>query len=120
MSVKRNSVDTFLLSFETNETSFMMYRMTPSMMYTIGFLPGLHVLGMIIFLSGIVLLLAWAIKHWSAADQKKWGTALVLVDAILCLLSFVGFARGMGDGRYGGNPLMQGWNIPYGGMMQGR
>ncbi len=68
------------------------------MMHTTGFhsgmqiFIGLHMLGMVLGLAGFILLMAWAIKHLSGADQKKWGIVLIVAGLAACLLSCLGFA----------------------------
>lgn len=57
------------------------------------FLAGVHALGVLLVLCGIVLLLTWAIKHLPAAQQKKWGIILVAVGAVLCVVTLLGSIR---------------------------
>jgi len=87
--------------------------MTPYM-YSAGissgfpFLAGLHGLGMLLVLCGVVLLLTWAIKHLPAAQQKKWGIILVAVGAVLCLLTLFGSVRRPANSaRKNPTPLLQ-------------
>ncbi len=74
------------------------------------FLWGLHVLSVIAFFVGVLLLILWAVKTLSHGQLKTWGIGLVVVGTLACLLT-IGM-RGspwMGDG-FGG--------MGYGRMMQ--
>lgn len=48
---------------------------------------GIHILSVIVFFVGVVLLLIWAFKHLSAEQLWKWGWILVVVGTIVCLLT---------------------------------
>jgi hypothetical protein len=50
-----------------------------------------HLLGGLLFWSGVLLLAFWAFKHLSAAQLKRWGLRCVIVGAAICLLAFAGF-----------------------------
>lgn len=71
----------------------------------------IHALSVIVFLTGLVLLVVWAIRTLTSAQLRTWAWGLVVAGTVLCLLalSTVGGTRGSewGDGRRG----------PMGGMM---
>lgn len=54
--------------------------------------PWFHALGSLsglFFLVGVVLLVAWAIKHLSGERQKYWGGMFILAAVVLWLLSLL-------------------------------
>jgi hypothetical protein len=62
-------------------------------MYTTGFgtastaLWGVHVLSVILFFTGVILLIHWAVKTLNQGQLKTWGIALVVIGTIACLLT---------------------------------
>jgi hypothetical protein len=78
------------------------------MMYSYGSVgavfPALHVLGAVFFVCGVVLLLAWAIRHMSGERQKYWGGMLILAAAVLWL---IGIAASMAAGGIGRGGLLR-------------
>lgn len=84
------------------------------------FLWGLHVISVIAFFIGVLLLLFWAFKHLSANALWKWGWILVVVGTVLCLFTIPAWpAMGMmGNAGFGvrGFGMMGAWqNVPQGG-----
>lgn len=51
------------------------------------FLWGLHVLSVIAFFVGVLLLILWAVKTLNQGQLKTWGIGLVVVGTIACLLT---------------------------------
>lgn len=79
------------------------------------FLFSVHMIAVTALIVGIILLIAWAIKHLSSAKLLQWGWALLIVGGIVCLLTMSAIG-GMRPGfhinntpRYEG---MMGQNIP--------
>lgn len=68
-----------------------------------------HVLSIILFFSGLVFLIVWAIKTLPAAQLKTWALSLLIGGAILCLLT-IGIV---------GKPWSVGYETSRGGMMGG-
>jgi hypothetical protein len=60
---------------------------------------GVHVLSVILFFTGVVLLILWAAKSLNLGQLKTWGVALVVIGTIACLLtiSVKGSAWGIGN-----------------------
>ena len=78
----------------------------PVMRILVGILFLLHALFGIAIAVGIILLLAWAIKHWSANKLKTWGMWFVGIGLIgYILLGGIAFAVG------GGHPGMKRWDM---------
>ncbi len=66
-----------------------------------GWLSAIHGLSNLLFFVGLVLLLAWAIKHLSGERQKYWGGMCILAAVALWVIAMVASAamgRGMGLG----------------------
>lgn len=51
------------------------------------FLWPLHILSVIAFFTGVLLLLFWAYKHLSGQQLWKWGWVLVILGSIVCLFT---------------------------------
>lgn len=51
---------------------------------------GLHVLSVIVFAVGVLLLIGWAVKTWQPAQVKTWGVGFLIAGTILCLISIAG------------------------------
>lgn len=65
-----------------------------------GWLPAVLALSHLLFFVGLVLLLAWAIKHLSGERQKYWGGMCILVAVALWVIAMVASAA-MGRGMMG-------------------
>lgn len=48
---------------------------------------GIHVLSVIVFALGIVLLVLWAAKTLNQGQLKTWGITMVVIGAIACLIT---------------------------------
>lgn len=47
----------------------------------------IHILSVIVFFVGIILLIHWALRTFDAARLKAWGIGLVVAGTIVCLLT---------------------------------
>jgi hypothetical protein len=65
-----------------------------------GWLAPLHAISSLLFFVGLVLLLAWAIKHLSGERQKYWGGMCILAAVALWVIAMVASAA-MGRGMMG-------------------
>ncbi len=63
---------------------------------------GIHGLGMIVLLVGIVFLIVWGVRNLTADKLKTWGIALSVIGAILSLLTIDSMHPVFG-GRYFGS-----------------
>lgn len=79
---------------------------------TIGFavwfvaLWGLHVLAVIAFFTGLLLLIIHAVKHFSAKQMTQWGIWLLVIGTVVCLLTIGAVGRPwIGFGRHGGGMM---------------
>lgn len=59
------------------------------MMMVHGFMPtaGLGILGHVLFVSGVVLLLAWAIKHLHGDKLRQAGLWCIVIGLAVCVIS---------------------------------
>lgn len=48
---------------------------------------GLHILSVVAFLTGVIFLIALAIKTFTHDQLKKWALWLIIVGSILCLIT---------------------------------
>lgn len=78
------------------------------------FLWSVHILSVIASFSGLVLLLAWSIKHLPIHKLLQWAWTLIIVGAVACLLTIAAVGRPWGGygmmGNFGatGMPMMWG------------
>lgn len=63
---------------------------------------GLHVLSVIAFFIGVLLLLFWAFKHLSEQQMKQWGWTLIIAGTVVCLFTIAAVGRPWGGYRMGG------------------
>ena len=77
-----------------------------------------HVLSVILFFSGLVFLIVWAIKTLPAAHLKNWALGLLIGGTVLCLLSVATLGRPwVGGGMNGGFGVSRGSMMMGGGGM---
>lgn len=80
-----------------------------NMMNTTGFgsglisLWGLHVLSVIVFFAGVILLILWAAKSLNAAQLKLWGITLAVIGTVLCLFTIAASPFNSTWGGFGPN-----------------
>ncbi len=86
-----------------------------TMMHTAGMNPGfsffwlVHVLSVILFFSGLIFLIVWAIKTLPLSQLRTWAWGLLVAGTVLCLVAFMGLGGRAGwDARGGGRSAMMG------------
>ena len=47
----------------------------------------LHILSVILSFTGLLLLILWAVKTFTAAQLKTWGIGLIVVGVVTCLFT---------------------------------
>ena len=83
----------------------------------------LHGIGALLFMLGLLALMAWAWKSWKPHDFKKAAMWLIGIGVILCAIS-IGVRVGMmsmngdwgntwGDGVLNGGKMMKSFNVQY-------
>lgn len=98
-----------------------MYLMMPTIGWNYGFIVlwGLHILSVIVFFTGVFLLLSWAFKHLSERGLWKWGWVFVVLGTILCLLTISAWPRFAMMGGFSGGFGRSGYGMPMMGQWQG-
>ncbi len=82
---------------------------------SIGFLFILQKLSPILVVAGVIMLVAWAVKHLSGPKLKSLGLWLLGVGIAGCLLAALLVASGMGGDK---GKMMKGGSMPINGMMR--
>lgn len=62
---------------------------------------GVHILAVILFFMGVILLILWAAKTLNHGQLKTWGITLAVIGTITCL-----FTIGVRGAAWGGGPMM--------------
>lgn len=93
-----------------------------NMMYNTGWNSGfsalwsIHILSVIAFFVGVLLLIVWMIKTFTTAQLKQWGMWLTIIGAIACLLTIGIMGHPWSGSPSGSFGMMGQWqNAPQGG-----
>ncbi len=86
---------------------FNMMNSTTGIDYGFITLWSLHVLSVVIFFTGVILLIALAIKTFNAMQLRNWAIGLIVAGTVICLFTIATLGRPWTNGKFGDTSVMQ-------------